>query len=134
MKAATKYNSCPIWLYGISIHAAREGGDLGAKRKAGQCRISIHAAREGGDDSYDAWELPIFAFQSTPPVKAATRSAVEDLGKILISIHAAREGGDRGVCRLVRGIAISIHAAREGGDIAVLTGCTGGRDFNPRRP
>ena len=48
--------------------------------KAATCRewsdplfplISIHAAREGGD-SYNAWELPIFA----------------------ISIHAAREGGD----------------------------------------
>ena len=49
--------------------------------KAATCRewsdplfplISIHAAREGGD-SYNAWELPIFA----------------------ISIHAAREGGDQ---------------------------------------
>ena len=35
-------------------------------------------------------------FQSTPPVKAATRlrSGVGELGKI--SIHAAREGGDNG--------------------------------------
>ena len=56
----------------ISIHAAREGGDVQVVR----CKdcvhfISIHAAREGGDD--------------------AARSAVPDLG---ISIHAAREGGD----------------------------------------
>ena len=55
----------------ISIHAAREGGDLGAKRKAGKCLISIHAAREGGDGD----------------IKFLRR-------KLMISIHAAREGGD----------------------------------------
>ena len=33
----------------ISIHAAREGGDLVRARNAGVNAISIHAAREGGD-------------------------------------------------------------------------------------
>ena len=33
----------------ISIHAAREGGDVGALLVALAIIISIHAAREGGD-------------------------------------------------------------------------------------
>ena len=33
----------------ISIHAAREGGDVVGKRNISLTRISIHAAREGGD-------------------------------------------------------------------------------------
>ena len=33
-------------------------------------------------------------FQSTPPVKAATRLAIRRAAEMQISIHAAREGGD----------------------------------------
>ena len=33
----------------ISIHAAREGGDIGKLEKRLTTVISIHAAREGGD-------------------------------------------------------------------------------------
>ena len=55
----------------ISIHAAREGGDVIALCQNKFYGISIHAAREGGD-------------------------AVEYIvvGWVGISIHAAREGGD----------------------------------------
>ena len=61
------------------------------RRNAG---ISIHAAREGGDVS-SSWFVNLNRlFQSTPPVKAATT----DMGILgttaAISIHAAREGGD----------------------------------------
>ena len=49
MKAAT----CPWWTHeqprGISIHAAREGGDVYIYPEYGLKDISIHAAREGGD-------------------------------------------------------------------------------------
>ena len=34
--------------------------------------ISIHAAREGGDDLDEIGSKIVNAFQSTPPVKAAT--------------------------------------------------------------
>ena len=34
----------------ISIHAAREGGDVGISSGNPLVHISIHAAREGGDD------------------------------------------------------------------------------------
>ena len=55
----------------ISIHAAREGGDYVKNLIADVADISIHAAREGGDDAFGRFR-PALAFQSTPPVKAAT--------------------------------------------------------------
>ena len=89
-------------------------------------------------------------------MKAATRSAVDDLGAILISIHAAREGGDtvkpeKIVLRIISihaareggdskikvqkdVVLISIHAAREGGDPRIWYNLTIEKDFNPRRP
>ena len=59
----------------------------------------------------------LHGFQSTPPVKAATRFRKEAERENIISIHAAREGGDG--CKFTVTITkgISIHAAREGGDI-----------------
>ena len=56
------------------------------------------------------------AFQSTPPVKAATAICENGLISSIISIHAAREGGDLVsiLCFVIS--EISIHAAREGGD------------------
>ena len=56
----------------ISIHAAREGGDLDKLSVMLTDVISIHAAREGGD---------------------AVGSVIM-LVLAHISIHAAREGGD----------------------------------------
>ena len=79
--------------------------------------ISIHAAREGGDMHTSEKETSHKVFQSTPPVKAATlpRDCVARTGRI--SIHAAREGGDDVVAFVnVLDFYISIHAAREGGD------------------
>ena len=79
----------------ISIHAAREGGDIYALiDDLEEFVISIHAAREGGDIKDGGTSVTVPRFQSTPPVKAATfcvqfRRLPED-----ISIHAAREGGD----------------------------------------
>ena len=58
----------------------------------------------------------ITRFQSTPPVKAATKSAMFPTADSGISIHAAREGGDKAIQRLHMDGGISIHAAREGGD------------------
>ena len=56
----------------ISIHAAREGGDI-IEPIEGYCyRISIHAAREGGDLAGKRFVTMAESFQSTPPVKAAT--------------------------------------------------------------
>ena len=56
--------------------------------------ISIHAAREGGDNTVRRLTPAFFAFQSTPPVKAATCAPTQAATARRISIHAAREGGD----------------------------------------
>ena len=49
MKAATPYSEYRYEACGISIHAAREGGDNGKMYMCRYTAISIHAAREGGD-------------------------------------------------------------------------------------
>ena len=94
MKAATVAGEFKIRQLGISIHAAREGGDV----VVGICRRNRHV------------------FQSTPPVKAATKFRHVIPPLYTISIHAAREGGDPNDHRKSQIRRISIHAAREGGD------------------
>ena len=62
--------------------------------------------------------FPVSVFQSTPPVKAATRVPISGwIAVQTISIHAAREGGDAKAVSAARKQEISIHAAREGGDL-----------------
>ena len=71
MKAATPFQRERKIPFRISIHAAREGGDLCARVGVVFINISIHAAREGGDENARGSKL-----------------------RNRISIHAAREGGD----------------------------------------
>ena len=96
--------------------------------------ISIHAAREGGDGEKLKSGLGGAAFQSTPPVKAATVAYARKNIYCGISIHAAREGGDELADSGIAVTSISIHAAREGGDAAVHTDNQYPTYFNPRRP
>ena len=79
MKAATRCWRNLCYHGHISIHAAREGGDVYIYPEYGLKDISIHAAREGGDDT-----------------------AIRDMSdNANISIHAAREGGDPHQCGLL---------------------------------
>ena len=103
-------------LRSISIHAAREGGDLTPAFFANLSRLfqstpPVKAATERAscgvqpslfqstppvkaatfDDVNELWTT---RFQSTPPVKAATAMSGTFLTINDISIHAAREGGD----------------------------------------
>ena len=73
VKAATRRKFPAQLRVGISIHAAREGGDEEKSRFNEAEAISIHAAREGGDSTWAAILRGQWRFQSTPPVKAATR-------------------------------------------------------------
>ena len=73
-------------------------------------------------------------FQSTPPVKAATKLSYLAIRGEGISIHAAREGGDQEAINSSVKTKISIHAAREGGDVGGLLLNLILLDFNPRRP
>ena len=56
--------------------------------------ISIHAPREGGDLGYARVLDYIGVFQSTPPARGATFHAFKAVDAFFISIHAPREGGD----------------------------------------
>ena len=49
VKAATIESALNALILAISIHAAREGGDVSEQTAPSGWRISIHAAREGGD-------------------------------------------------------------------------------------
>ena len=118
VKAATENIPQRFPVLRISIHAAREGGDIAQQLSEIEQRISIHAAREGGDIQRVNLGGLAGKFQSTPPVKAATRLIDADKMATDISIHAAREGGDFAVKALCFVFFISIHAAREGGDRA----------------
>ena len=57
----------------ISIHASREGGDRIKLIRLCNIYISIHASREGGDTSGQRFSKSFVGFQSTPPVREATR-------------------------------------------------------------
>ena len=73
-------------------------------------------------------------FQSTPPVKAATLITYLHFNINDISIHAAREGGDKLAFIKSSILTISIHAAREGGDYNEKMFFKVVSHFNPRRP
>ena len=123
---------------GISIHAAREGGDVHASAYTGADRISIHAAREGGDqhdvsqlvcdgisihaareggDVTGAAPKPMRGrFQSTPPVKAATDEICYlRLSRVFQSTPPVKAATST-ASHSTMPHPISIHAAREGGD------------------
>ena len=94
VKAATRDRQSRQCHLIISIHAAREGGDVADGVPATFDDISIHAAREGGDYCPECSRTWYDRFQSTPPVKAATKTSFGTRKPHNISIHAAREGGD----------------------------------------
>ena len=82
--------------------------------------ISIHAAREGGDPAGALLSGTLWKFQSTPPVKAATRKLGLRNGRaILFQSTPPVKAATCGLYRLSDGRKISIHAAREGGDAVV---------------
>ena len=64
MKAATFDHRHSLPRKAISIHAAREGGDLAYIIPKSYIKISIHAAREGGDLLFD---LPVAVFANFNP-------------------------------------------------------------------
>ena len=143
VKAATSGSTRDVPDIGISIHAAREGGDAGGGliRVHPQTFQSTPPVKAATSPTGSAKATAPFqstppvkaattqaaavqvalSFQSTPPVKAATSIFHYSTYPFLISIHAAREGGDCGVdVHTDLTAQISIHAAREGGDLCGL--------------
>ena len=103
----------------ISIHAAREGGDRRNGKASRVGKISIHAAREGGDVQQPDCKLAGHEFQSTPPVKAATKQLHTRLRQLRFQSTPPVKAATKGILNLAYKLVISIHAAREGGDFGI---------------
>ena len=101
----------------ISIHAPREGCDDAVEHARAELDISIHAPREGCDQGAIVQALAGKEFQSTHPVRGATRLTLLPVMAISFqSTHPVR-GATFAIrfqqsCRT----GISIHAPREGCD------------------
>ena len=79
--------------------------------------ISIHAPREGCDGNMVKYCYRWQSFQSTHPVRGATRDHNRHERSRMISIHAPREGCDALYApNASMSCRISIHAPREGCD------------------
>ena len=96
--------------------------------------ISIHAAREGGDLAGKRFVTMAESFQSTPPVKAATESKVYPLEPFQFQSTPPVKAATAVFAAVVHGNHISIHAAREGGDVPLYPPPSVDYHFNPRRP
>ena len=143
----------------VSIHAPREGCDLGVldsprpsvrrfnSRTPGGVRlmlishipesllVSIHAPREGCDFVFNNAKVFLGVFQFTHPGRGATRETLraEDLSPV--SIHAPREGCDS--CRrLYRIGSLSFNSRTPGGVRPLGSVCylTAIPSFNSRTP
>ena len=141
----------------VSIHAPRAGRDQPLAVRAPEQVVSIHAPRAGRDAVTVApWTLAR-RFQSTRPVRGATRDKRQEKLDAVVSIHAPRAGRDRtsaarstastsfnprAPCGArhdvlhvgVRGGGVSIHAPRAGRDRARPGSAGRPRCFNPRAP
>ena len=86
----------PDHLY-VSIHAAREGGDGVDAGQGATDGVSIHAAREGGDFGQRAPVRRGDGFNPRRPRGRRPRQGLIQTIHARVSIHAAREGGDTGL-------------------------------------
>ena len=119
--------------------------------------VSIHASRAGRDaiPAVDAQYLTVFQstrpvrdatrvdvshcvryvkFQSTRPVRDATKRDRDRRRWRSVSIHASREGRDVGSRSPVRSVLVSIHASRAGRDYRDCWDDVGDRSFQSTRP
>ena len=94
VKAATSSRVRSTDSYIISIHAAREGGDVPANSLFFGKRLFQSTPPVKAATLLRHWIKVNWRFQSTPPVKAATPELALLFHVPNISIHAAREGGD----------------------------------------
>ena len=97
--------------------------------------ISIHAPRAGRDSVCSDCSTLLIVFQSTRPVRGATRGLEDHPGVKHISIHAPRAGRDGEFTYTSPATEkISIHAPRAGRDGPPLCTSAPQRYFNPRAP
>ena len=94
VRGATASRASAATLLVISIHAPRAGCDDPHAQDLRQRQISIHAPRAGCDHEGGVTYADETKFQSTHPVRGATRFDCVGNPKIGISIHAPRAGCD----------------------------------------
>ena len=82
VRGATRSISCIAQYGNVSIHAPRAGRDLIRLHKFAELDVSIHAPRAGRDASNPWYVYSLKWFQSTRPVRGATRQKKE--GKIIL--------------------------------------------------
>ena len=112
------------YMLDISIHVPRAGCDLHLDLHGLVFVISIHVPRAGCDRSSVHSSLISGSFQSTYPVRGATRQRYRHDHPAHISIHVPRAGCDRPRSSCPDPAHISIHVPR--------AGCDGKfDDFNP---
>ena len=78
----------------VSIHAPRAGRDGAVLVDNDGLLVSIHAPRAGRDSGYGTTLAPMSLFQSTRPVRGATRGLQDQYRRAQVSIHAPRAGRD----------------------------------------
>ena len=126
--------ACFVFVKVISIHAPCEGGDISVSGYVLVKVISIHAPCEGGDDLFERIQRKLDIFQSTPPVKGATRLRGRALNGRLIFQSTPPVKGATALYseQPLLSPAISIHAPCEGGDSLPLNLGMIMSYFNPR--
>ena len=104
------------------------------RKKAATILISIHAPHAGSDGllrQVDFWRS---RFQSTLPMRGATKGKHPDKALTYISIHAPHAGSDDLLISSPTDTTISIHAPHAGSDKGAEIAPFGTPDFNPRSP
>ncbi len=104
-------------LISISIHAPLAGSDdKSGVQITGTNDISIHAPLAGSDQLHIQMYKAYFVFQSTLPLRGATRRVPGRDAAIFISIHAPLAGSDQHGGSDLQSRTISIHAPLAGSD------------------
>ena len=118
----------------ISIHAPRAGRDWPGPEDCSD-RTYFNPRAPCGARRVVSVVSPITGkFQSTRPVRGATRASAKYPCSDYISIHAPRAGRDQARYPYSLGGDISIHAPRAGRDHGLRHALGLGIDFNPRAP
>ena len=97
-------------------------------------KISIHAPRAGSDAATGAKNWQVNGFQSTLPVRGATRPRERPLTLGKISIHAPRAGSDQNVQAAIAKHGHFNPRSPCGERHVVLSSAVTQKNFNPRSP
>ena len=101
----------------ISIHAPRGGATADKIVRSGVLPISIHAPMQGTTVPVPKDQTKVKTFQSTLPMRGATRVDYRLYAMPYISIHAPHAGSDEILAFVIAQVGISNHAPHGGSDM-----------------